>query len=104
LDGAPVGKATTTNSTTTNSTAAAEADGVGVVDAPECATHDHCPDLSIEFPRDHGLQRELALEFKKKSNADFDCCVGAVDGILIWIHCPSAKDSEESAVGPRQEA
>jgi hypothetical protein len=62
----------------------------------------HCSDLPIEFPRDHGEQHELALQFKKKSSADFDCCVGAVDGILIWIQCPSAKDSDESAVGARK--
>jgi hypothetical protein len=62
----------------------------------------HCSDLPIEFPRDHGEQHELALQFKKKSSADFDCCVGAVDGILIWIQSPSAKDSEDSAVGIRK--
>ena len=48
-----------------------------------------CPDFDIEFPASHEKQHEIALGFQKKSRANFDCCVGAVDGILIWIHRPS---------------
>jgi hypothetical protein len=34
----------------------------------------------------------MAAEFEAKSSAGFDCCVGAVDGILIWINRPNQKD------------
>lgn len=49
-----------------------------------------CPSLAIAFPEDHNEQRELAARFKAKSGAHFDCCVGAIDGILIWMKRPSA--------------
>ena len=47
------------------------------------------PGFMIELPASHEAQHELAAGFKGKSEAYFDCCVGAVDGILIWIHRPS---------------
>ncbi|KAL7474698.1 hypothetical protein ACHAW6_000658 [Cyclotella cf. meneghiniana] len=34
----------------------------------------------------------IARAFKAKSEIGIDCCVGAIDGILIWIHKPSALD------------
>ena len=45
--------------------------------------------LQLVFPRNHAQQRQLAMEFANRSQAGFDCCVGAVDGILIWIIRPS---------------
>jgi hypothetical protein len=30
------------------------------------------------------------------SSTDFDCCAGAIDGVLIWIHKPSIKDCIKS--------
>ena len=47
-------------------------------------------DLEFHFPT-HNQQREIAAGFKKKSGADFDCVIGAIDGILIWILKPSRK-------------
>jgi hypothetical protein len=35
------------------------------------------------------VQRRIATGFNKKSAAGFPCCTGALDGILIWTHCPS---------------
>jgi len=45
--------------------------------------------LDLVFPENHVHQRLLAQEFAKRSQAGFECCVGAVDGILIWILEPS---------------
>lgn len=47
------------------------------------------PDFKLEFPESHDKQYKIADSFKNKSSAGFDCCVGAIDGILIWIHRPS---------------
>ena len=48
-----------------------------------------CPELAITFPVDHEQQYAIAAEFKKKSAPGFDCCVGCIDGILIWIEKPN---------------
>ena len=58
-----------------------------------------CSQLDFEFPQDHDEQRKLAEEFMKKSAAQFDCCVGAIDGILIWIERPSSSQSENAECG-----
>ena len=44
-----------------------------------------CNDLAFSFPVDHDAQQQLALEFKKKSAASFPNCVGAVDGMLLYL-------------------
>jgi acetylornithine deacetylase/succinyl-diaminopimelate desuccinylase-like protein len=60
----------------------------------------NCHELSIQFPMDHASQKKVALGFKAKSVAGFDCCIGAIDGILIWMECPSADDCIRSKNGP----
>jgi DDE superfamily endonuclease len=52
--------------------------------------------FNLVFPADHDAQRELASQFSTRSQVGFDCCVGAVDGILIWILKPSPKCCIES--------
>jgi len=52
----------------------------------------HCPDLDICFPVKHIDQRQIARKFKEKSHAGFDCCVGAIDGLLIWTEKPTERD------------
>jgi hypothetical protein len=59
----------------------------------------NCHELHIRFPTDHNEQRQIALDFKAKSSAGFGCCVGAVDGILIWIGRPSERDARKSGCG-----
>jgi hypothetical protein len=59
-----------------------------------------CPGLDIIFPSDPEEQRAMAALFKAKSSAGIDCCVGAVDGILIWIHRPSETDCTTAACAP----
>ncbi|KAL7532194.1 hypothetical protein ACHAXR_006360, partial [Thalassiosira sp. AJA248-18] len=58
-----------------------------------------CDALKIEFPSDHNIQREIANGFLKKStDARFACCVGCIDGIIIWTHKPSKEDCDEVGV------
>lgn len=54
------------------------------------------PDFAIKFPDTDEEQEKVAEGFKKISSAGIDCCAGAVDGILIWIKRPSAKDCKET--------
>ena len=37
-------------------------------------------------------QRAIAESFRRKSAAIFECYAGAIDGILVWIHKPSADE------------
>ena len=55
--------------------------------------------MDFSFPSSHDKQKAIALGFKEVSTAGFDCCVGAIDGILIWIERPSMKTAAESKVG-----
>ena len=41
---------------------------------------------------------EVMEGFKQKSAVDIDCCVGAIDGILIWINKLSVKDVRYSSL------
>ena len=52
--------------------------------------------LDMCFPQDHATQKMLARQFSRRSQAAFDCCVGAVDGILIWVLQPSPSCCKES--------
>ncbi len=58
------------------------------------------PELDIVFPSSHSEQMDIANGFKRKSDIDIDCCVGAIDGILIWIHKPSVIDEKVIQFGP----
>jgi hypothetical protein len=58
-------------------------------------------DFDIEYPSSHDEQRRIAKEFKQKSQAEFDNCAGAIDGILIWTHKPSEKECIRSKVEVR---
>jgi hypothetical protein len=61
-----------------------------------------CDELSFSFPASHAKQQELALGFKAKSAAGIDCCVGAVDGMLLWIERPTNADCERAHCGPKK--
>jgi hypothetical protein len=52
--------------------------------------------LNIMYADNHDKQRSKAQGFYEVSSAGFGCCDGAVDGILIWIHKPSAKGCTDS--------
>jgi hypothetical protein len=61
-----------------------------------------CNELSISFPEDHNKQQQMAAAFKAKSAAGIDCCVGAVDGMLLWIERPRAADCERGHCGSKK--
>jgi hypothetical protein len=42
----------------------------------------------------YSSQHRVAKEFQSKSSIGISCCVGAIDGILIWIHKPSDSDCD----------
>ena len=50
------------------------------------------PAFAIAYPTDHDKQRSIAAGFAEVSAAQFGCCAGAIDGILVWIHKPSPRD------------
>lgn len=62
-----------------------------VVDAVNCV-----PRFAIVYPEDHREQLAIAQGFANVSKADFTCCAGAIDGILIWTHKPSLSDCQNA--------
>ena len=62
----------------------------------------NCKKLGIKFPTDHDKQREIAAGFLSKSRAGFSNCVGALDGMLIWILKPTTKQCEKVGVGSKK--
>ena len=50
------------------------------------------PRFALSYPGNHDVQRSIAAGFAEVSSAGFESCSGAIDGVLIWIHKPSAKD------------
>ena len=52
-------------------------------------TINKCNELSISFPESHEAQEKIAKEFQNKSQANFDSCVGCLDGMMIWFEKPS---------------
>jgi hypothetical protein len=61
-----------------------------------------CEELGFTFPMSHAGQQELALAFKAKSAAGIDCCVGATDGMLLWIERPGTSDCERAHCGAKK--
>jgi hypothetical protein len=49
----------------------------------------------LAYPTSHEKQHEIAAGFQKVSAAGFNCCAGAIDGILIWITKPSGEQCEK---------
>ena len=70
-----------------------------VIDAINLCDNDS---MKIEFPSDHNKQLEIANALKKRSDADFDCCAGLIDGIIIWTHKPSEEDCIETGVSSKK--
>lgn len=62
----------------------------------------HSPDLAIKFPENHDNQQRIATGFLTKSYAGFSTVVGALDGLLIWIHKPSDDQCKETKVGAKK--
>ena len=75
--------------------------GIGHTDAMNScwyvvdAVNNHA-DFAIKYPDNHDAQQSIARGFADVSSAGFECCAGAVDGILIWSHRPSQKDCNDA--------
>lgn len=54
-------------------------------------------EFDMKYPECHQKQEEVAAGFATVSDAGFDCCAGAIDGILIWLSQPSEREC--NAVG-----
>ena len=55
------------------------------------------PRFEKSYSADHAKQRLIAQGFANVSAANFGCCAGAIDGILlIWIDKPSPKECDNS--------
>jgi hypothetical protein len=61
-----------------------------------------CSSMKIEYPSDVAVQKRIAKGFHDVSKVKFDCCAGAIDGILIWMHKPSAKEADGAGVGQKK--
>ena len=58
--------------------------------------------LQIAYPEDHATQKQIASGFLAMSGAGFDCCAGAIDGVLVWIEESTASDCALSNCGPKK--
>jgi hypothetical protein len=61
-----------------------------------------CPELAFSYPKDWEEQQKIADGFRRVSHGIFDCCAGAIDGILIWLERPSGKHCEMSECGAKK--
>jgi hypothetical protein len=61
---------------------------------------DKSPELDIKFPETHEEQVQCAQGFKYKSWILIDCCVGAIDGMLVWMNKPNITDQRIIGFGP----
>lgn len=57
--------------------------------------------FDIKYPESHHDQQKIADGLRAVSAVGFDCCAGAIDGILIWILRPTLDDAK--AVGVDQQ-
>ena len=56
------------------------------------------PALKIEFPSSHEQQHKIAKGFQEKSKADIKCCVGCIDGMLVWMFQPTKTECKRVGV------
>ena len=59
-------------------------------------------ELSFHFPSDHEQQRRIAKGFKARSRCGFDCCVGAMDGMLLWTEKPTLTSCSYAKCEPKR--
>ena len=58
--------------------------------------------LQMEFPSEHTKQLLIAEGFRAKLWEDIGCCVGAIDGMLVWMDKPSVKVLKGAQVGAKK--
>jgi hypothetical protein len=57
-----------------------------------------CPQLAFYFSRDHEQQEQILIEFCTKSDRCFCCCIGCINGMLLWIKKPTETNCEIAGV------
>ena len=58
------------------------------------------PDMRIDFPMEHFKQQQIVHGFMKKSTPRFNCCVGCIDGMLVWTEKPTEHNCRVMKCGP----
>eukprot|EP00956_Cyclotella_meneghiniana_P023470 scaffold45715_cov37-Cyclotella_meneghiniana.AAC.1 len=56
--------------------------------------------LDIKFPESYTAQAECVQGFKSKSSVNIDCCLGAIDGMLVWMNKLTISDQASIGFGP----
>ena len=56
--------------------------------------------LDIKFPETYTAQAKCVKGFKSKSSINIDCCLGAIDGMLVWMNKPTISDQASIGFGP----
>lgn len=59
-----------------------------------------CKKLQFQFPN-HQKQQVISEGFKAMSGALFDCVVGAIDGMLVWITKPTKNECKDEKCGEK---
>ncbi len=60
------------------------------------------PGFQITYPSSFIEQEKNAKGFKSASTVGFDNCAGAIDGILIWMLKPTAKEAAKAGDGQKK--
>jgi hypothetical protein len=60
------------------------------------------PELNIKFPESHMEQAIIMEGFKSKSTINIDCCVGAIDGMLVWMNKSTIAVQQTIGFGPKK--
>ena len=58
------------------------------------------PELNIVFPETHEDQTICMEGFRDRSRINIDCCIGAIDGMLVWMNKPTIADQKTIGFGP----
>ena len=57
-------------------------------------------DMRIDFPQEHFKQQQIAHGFMKKCTPQFNCCVGCINGMLVWTEKPTEHNCAVMKCGP----
>ena len=58
------------------------------------------PELNIILLESYVAQTKVKEGFREKYTSDINCCVGAINGLLIWMNKLSVKDVKVLKLGP----
>ena len=57
------------------------------------------PSLPLNFQQNTNNKRVVAKQFEETSKAQFNCCVGDIDRMLVWTEKPALKECEKAKCG-----